>query len=158
MKAERNLLSLLRGEPELQINEMNERCIICDGQIKYKFNAKDLNQKTTQDTFYYYECIDCHTQQLKNVPPNLGDYYGDYAAHELPSSIEDYQTKARNQQWRVDILKKFKKSGRLLEIGPSIGAFAYASQMNGFEVDVIEFNNLCCTYMSKNTQIKAINS
>ena len=48
--------------------------------------------------------------------------------------------------------------GKLLEIGPSIGVFAYQAKQAGFEVDTIEMSPECCEYLSKKIGINAVNS
>jgi len=71
---------------------------------------------------------------------------------------EEYYQKSIAQQWRVEVIKKYKREGNLLEIGASIVAFAHASQMNGFHVDVIEFSAECCEYIRNNAKINVYNS
>lgn len=38
-------------------------------------------------TFNYVECADCGLTQIEQVPPNIGDYYGDYRVHGGDSAL-----------------------------------------------------------------------
>ncbi len=54
---------------------------------------------------------------------------------------------ARWQQWKLDLVRKFKSGGKLLEIGPAYGLFAFLAKDAGFDVSVIEMDADCCRFL-----------
>lgn len=52
-------------------------CRICgSNKIALVINVKEM-MIPTREEFTYFECADCHCLQIKTIPDNLGDYYGD---------------------------------------------------------------------------------
>jgi 2-polyprenyl-3-methyl-5-hydroxy-6-metoxy-1,4-benzoquinol methylase len=48
---------------------------------------------------------------------------------------------------KIETILRFATSGRLLEIGPAFGVFAWQAKQAGFEVNVIEMDKNCCDYL-----------
>ncbi len=138
---------------------MEPKCPQCSAAAAHYLNAKDLNQKITDSVFYYYRCINCKLIFLDPIPTNLSDYYqGEYPPYSIPGSLEDLDLLERRSHWRVEFVKQYKDKGKMLEIGPSYGAFAYGAWKAGFQVDAIEMDEECCRFMNSMTEVNAINT
>jgi 2-polyprenyl-3-methyl-5-hydroxy-6-metoxy-1,4-benzoquinol methylase len=80
-----------------------------------------------------------------------------YPAYQIPSS-HDLEIKAGQERYKVETVQNVVTKGRLLEIGPSYGAFAYLAKKAGFEVEAIEMDARCCAYLTDVVGVRAINS
>ena len=130
-------------------------CSLCQVEAIFLFDAKGLNRKISDETFSYYQCPKCQLVFLPQVPENLGDYYSEY--YQFPTVEKIAQTAAR-ERFKIKMVQQFKTTGKLLEIGPSIGVFCYQAKQAGFEVDAIEMSTDCCEFLSKEIGINAVNS
>ena len=126
----------------------------CEGNETDRFRVTDLNRRIDTREFYYLHCEKCGLFRLKNVPDNLGDYYpDDYYA--LPTA-EQLAVIASSNSFKIDTIKRFKTEGKLLEIGPAYGVFAFQAKQAGFQVDVIEMDALCCEHLNHVVGVNAI--
>jgi len=131
-------------------------CPKCKVAANFLFHTKDLNRKVTDKTFTYWQCPDCGLIFLPDIPEDLGRYYKeDY--YQIPP-LEKLSRNAQKLQYQVDMVRKFVTHGRLLEIGPAFGTFAYQAKKAGFEIDVIEMSASCCDYLSRVVGINAVQS
>ena len=126
---------------------MSTNCTLCNEKTDLLFKTKDWNRKVSSETFTYWRCRSCELIFLSNIPDNLGDYYGE-EYYRVPS-IEKLKKVARAESYQLDMIQKFIKTGRLLEVGPGFGVFAHQAKQAGFEVDVIEMESRCCEYLSR---------
>ena len=55
-------------------------------------------------------------------------------------------------------MRKFVPEGRLLEIGPSTGAFLYLAKEAGFTVEAIEMDPECCAFLERELGVRTVNS
>ena len=135
----------------------NVICINCKNSAPLFFEAKDVNRRISKEVFSYYRCQTCDLIFLKPVPKNLGDFYAkDY--YEIPGSIKEHETRAKKlQQWKIDLVNRFSKKGKLLEIGPAYGLFAYLAKQSGFDVTAIEMDARCCDYLRDVIGINVVN-
>jgi SAM-dependent methyltransferase len=107
--------------------------------------------------FRYYHCSSCRVIFLSPVPPDLGRYYPpDY--HAIPASLTQLQVAAGAERYKLDLVRRFHTAGRLLEVGPSAGAFAYLAKNAGFEVDTIEIDPASCRFLRETVGVRAIES
>jgi len=137
---------------------MTALCPICKIESPHYFSARDFNQKISSDTFHYYRCSSCGLVFLFPVPDNLVAYYiPTYPAYQMPSS-QQLETNAAQEYYKLESVQKFITKGRLLEIGPSYGAFAFLAKKAGFEVEAIEMDTRCCQYLTEVVGIKAVNA
>ncbi len=132
-------------------------CPYCNKNAPVQFHTKDINRKVSKDKFAYHCCKTCALIFLFPIPENLGKYYPD-GYYQIPSSLEDLAASATPEQYKVDIIRRFTTKGRLLEIGPSTGAFAYLAKKVGFEVEAIEMDPRCCSFLRDTLQIPTIES
>jgi 2-polyprenyl-3-methyl-5-hydroxy-6-metoxy-1,4-benzoquinol methylase len=92
---------------------------------------------------------------LHPVPEDLSAYYaGGY--HVIPRSLDELRPTAEADRYKLDMVLRFTSKGRLLEIGPGIGAFAYLAKEAGFEVHGVEIDDECCRFLNDVVGIQAI--
>ena len=120
-------------------------CPLCNGSAGVLFTAGDENHRISEDTFTYLKCAQCACVFLKDAPADLGRYYqADY--YEIPS-LERLQQVADKDRNKIELVRQFAPRGRLLEVGPAFGVFAWQAKQAGFTVDVIEMDTRCCQYL-----------
>jgi len=83
-------------------------------------------------------------------------YPEDYYA--IPQTVDDLGIEAHTQRPSIEMIRRFVRTGRLLEIGPAYGAFAHAAKLAGFEVDAIEMDRRCCRFLEEQVGVKAYHS
>ena len=132
------------------------QCPVCKKDSSILFKTKDFNRKISAESFTYFRCSNCRLVFLPEIPENLGDYYNDF--YKFPTLEETIQI-AAGERFKIEMVLPFaKERGKLLEIGPSIGVFAYQAKQAGFEVDTIEMSPECCQYLSQEIGVNAVNS
>jgi 2-polyprenyl-3-methyl-5-hydroxy-6-metoxy-1,4-benzoquinol methylase len=121
------------------------RCNQCGNAATLAFVAKDLNRRLTDEQFPYYRCSNCGLVFLHPVPANLGRYYpSNY--HDIPRSLDELLQRRRGESYKLEALARV-SGKRLLEIGPSFGAFAALARQAGFDVQTIEMDEQCCRFI-----------
>lgn len=136
--------------------DLSSTCGACGQQMRHFFTARDYNRSITQEEFHYARCPDCGFISLANVPENMGQYYST-GYHMLPASEAAIEHGAEHERYKIELVLRFIKSGALLEIGPSWGAFCLLAKRAGFEVEAIEMDRICCDFINSKLGIKAIN-
>ena len=99
--------------------------------------TRDYHRGVSHELFRYLRCPRCALVSLANVPGDLGRYYAS-GYHTLPGSLEDVEQGAKHERYKIDLVLRYAPNGRLLEIGPSWGAFCLLAKRAGFEVEAIE--------------------
>jgi SAM-dependent methyltransferase len=122
-------------------------CPKCRTESSLAYSAADYNKKMSDVVFDYYRCPRDGIIFVDPVPDNLGHYYPeDYYA--VPTTQEELARQAEDLQWwKLDTLLSVKKSGRMLEIGPAYGLFAFLAKRAGFAVTGIEMDARCCDFL-----------
>lgn len=120
-------------------------CPLCDGRTRALFTATDENHRVSQMPYAYLKCVVCQGIFLDNLPSDLGRYYQrEYYA--IPT-LEQLQKVADKDRNKINTVRRFVSGGRLLEVGPAFGVFAWQAKQAGFVVDVIEMDTRCCEYL-----------
>lgn len=119
------------------------------------FRTRDYNRAVSDEVFDYAKCTRCGLISLDNVPQNLGPYYLS-GYHLLPQTDAAIEAGVVHEQYKIDLVRQFVASGRLLEIGPSWGAFCLLAKRAGFSVEAIEMDPTCCEFLSSRIGIRAI--
>lgn len=137
---------------------MTNVCKQCSGQSTLFMKASDYNKKMSNEIFEYYKCQSCGYIFLDPIPDDIGRFYPtDYYA--IPKTTDELATTAKHlQQWKIDTVLQFAQKGRLLEIGPAYGLFAYLAKQAGFSVTGIEMDHKCCEFLRKTVGIDVIES
>jgi SAM-dependent methyltransferase len=68
------------------------------------------------------------------------------------------QESSEQDRYKIEIVQRYLTNGRLLEIGPSYGGFAYLAKRAGFDVAAIELDAKCCAYLSSMVGVNVIHS
>ncbi len=131
------------------------KCPYCQANAKRIISGKDYNRKVSDEIFHLYECQKCGLRFVGNPPDNLGDYYtedyhGDIDLETIANAPYDVP--------KIDFLLNFRKSGTLMEIGPSMGLFCYQAQKVGFDVSAIEMDEKCVDFLNNKMKIRAVKS
>ncbi len=132
-------------------------CPHCQKASPLYFISKDYNKRTTDEKFSHYRCTACELMFISPVPENLGAYYPE-SYHSLPSSLVALEEASDQDRYKIEIVQKYLTNGRLLEIGPSYGGFAYLAKGAGFDVNAIELDVKCCEYLRSMVGIDMIHS
>lgn len=136
---------------------MTANCPLCGTRSPLYFHARDMNRRLSPDVFRYHRCPACRTIFLAPVPANLGDYYpSEY--YTMPASLEHLAAGAAGEHSKIEVIERFVRKGRLLEIGPAVGYFAYLARQKGFEVEAIEMDERCCRFLNEVAGVRAINT
>lgn len=131
-------------------------CPSCGAAGRLFLRVGDLNHHVSDARFDYGRCPVCRTVFLWPVPADLGGFYpADY--YTVPTSTAGFAAVASAEAYKLEIVGRFRASGRLLEIGPATGAFAYLAKQHGFEVDAIEMDAACCVFL-ESLGIRAVRS
>jgi 2-polyprenyl-3-methyl-5-hydroxy-6-metoxy-1,4-benzoquinol methylase len=121
-------------------------CPYCGGPSTDYLAAPDINRKVSQTVFHLRKCGGCGLIFLADPPDDLGPYYtSDY--HYIPQNRAALEPHLPPQRFKIDLLSRYCQSGRLLEIGPSIGQFCALAQRAGFAVSAIEMDPACVRFL-----------
>jgi SAM-dependent methyltransferase len=121
------------------------------------YTTKDWNRGLSEVTFTYYRCSTCTLTFLTPIPEDLGRYYPP-AYYAMPASLRELATVAEAERYKIDLVQSVVRSGRLLEIGPATGTFAYLAKQAGFEVETIEMDAACCEFLERVVGVRAVKS
>lgn len=132
-------------------------CGACKNRMEPFFRARDYNRGVSQRDFFYSRCTGCGLISLINVPDDLEKYYAP-GYYLLPASEREIEQSLLHEQYKIELVQRFAKTGRLLEIGPSWGAFCLLAKRAGFSVEAIEMDRECCGFLNSRLGIRAIHS
>ena len=135
---------------------MIKNCKACGNTAEFFVTSFDYNKKISDEPFQYYKCNHCGYIFLDPIPDNIGRFYPtEYYA--IPATaVELADTAKRLQQWKIDTVLQFAQNGRLLEIGPAYGLFAYLAKQAGFKVTGIEMDHECCEFLRSTVGIDVV--
>ena len=131
-------------------------CPICRSSAAPQLEARDENRRCSTLVFEYSRCNACGSIFLTNPPADLGLYY-EAGYYQIPS-VSKLQANNRKDRTKIDIVNRFAPGPRLLEIGPAFGVFAFAAMQSGYDVDVIERDERCCTFLRDDLGVRVIQS
>ena len=132
-------------------------CPFCGGETGVRFAAFDVNRRVSDRLFHVRACARCGLMFVADLPDDLACYYtGDY--HAQPASAADLAPLLAGHRYKLDLLRRFRNGGELLEIGPSSGAFCLLAKEAGFSVSAIEMDASCCRFLGDVLGVRAVNS
>lgn len=135
---------------------VNATCQNCGSAQSLLYKASDENRRLSKEIFHWVRCGNCGLISLADPPADLGRYY-DGGYYEIPDEERLDQLAARENS-KMAAIMPYAKSGRLLEIGPAIGAFSRRASRAGFKVTVIERDARCCEHLRVGGGIDVINA
>lgn len=117
---------------------------------------KNFNLVLTEGEFKIVRCLNCSLTYLQNIPDEK-NIYEEY--YEIEYSANDYSGNSKmnnlrevffiNEQ-RLRFLKKFKSSGKLLDIGCGTGLFLKTASDNGYNVSGIDVSKKALEFAKYN--------
>jgi 2-polyprenyl-3-methyl-5-hydroxy-6-metoxy-1,4-benzoquinol methylase len=132
-------------------------CPLCGGATSAYLRAVDLNHRITAEPFEYRRCAWCGTISLANVPADLARYYpSEYYA--FPPDRAALAAAVGGERYKIELVRRYVPGGRLLEIGPGTGGFAYLAHEAGFDVDVLEMDARSAAYLAVVVGVRAIHA
>ena len=120
-------------------------------------DTRDYNRGVSQQEFHYCRCPNCGLVSLANVPDDLGRYYSS-GYYLLPTSDRVIERSLLHERYKIELVQRYARTGRLLEIGPSWGAFCLLAKRAGFMVEAIEMDRDCCDFLTSRLGIRAIHT
>ncbi len=136
--------------------EVAAPCRRCGEPSRRAHVATDRNRAMSGDRFTYQRCIACGVVWLLEVPEDVASYYPT-GYHDLPTAAE-LPRDAQAESFRLGLITDRVEPGRMVEIGPSNGVFAFAAQKRGFEVTGLEMDPGCCQHLVDVVGASAINT
>jgi 2-polyprenyl-3-methyl-5-hydroxy-6-metoxy-1,4-benzoquinol methylase len=136
---------------------MKKLCSYCNTESELYFRSRDYNRRVTRERFDHYRCLKCGLIFIFPIPENLGEYYPQ-TYYSVPESVEILEAGAAHERYKIKIIQRYVKQGRLLEIGPSLGCFTYLAKNSGFEAEAIEMDARCSKFLNEVAGIPTINS
>lgn len=129
-------------------------CPLCAEDSCSYFRIGDVNRNTTTETFDYRRCPSCGLIFQFPVPRDMGNYYReDY--YPVPATLGDLAAAAEGERFKMEFLNRYVSGGRLLEIGPANGNFAFLAKQAGFDVETIEMDERCCRFIRETIGVAA---
>ena len=132
-------------------------CPSCGQDSPLYFRSKDYNRLVTREIFNHYRCTQCRLIFISPLPLNLSDYYPE-TYHFAPDAQNHSDGNFSAERFKIEIVQRFIRKGKLLEIGPSYGSFTQLAKKAGFEVEAIEMDAQCCRYLNETIGVRAFNS
>ncbi len=121
---------------------MSVTCPYCNAPADFLLYAQDENRRSTAETFVYYRCLGCGLIFVHPLPADLSAYYvGDY--HAQPATESERAWHGRLEAIKLAYVQRYARGKRLLEIGPSYGAFLRLAKQAGFAPEAIELDAEC---------------
>lgn len=136
---------------------MKKNCSYCSTEAELYFRSRDYNRKITREIFNHFRCPVCSLIFISPIPENLGDYYPQ-SYYFVPASTDALVAGAAGERYKIEIIQHYVKHGRLLEIGPSLGCFAYLAKNSGFTAEAIEMDADCSKFLNEVAGIPTVNS
>lgn len=136
---------------------MKEICSYCHTESPFYFQSKDYNRNITRLIFDHYRCPKCNLIFISPIPENLGDYYPQ-EYYFIPETVDFLEANSAHEKYKIEIIQRFVKQGRLLEIGPSLGSFTYLAKQSGFKAEAIEMDARCSKFLNEVAGIHTVNS
>lgn len=129
-------------------------CPYCSGETSELIAAPDVNRRVSDTVFHLRHCQKCGLNFLADPPADLSAYYtSDY--HHVPKDRAELEQYLPMQRFRIELLRQFCSSGKLMEIGPSMGQFCASAKDAGFTVHAIEMDAACVSFLREKLDITA---
>lgn len=105
---------------------MNKICSYCHTESDLYFRSRDYNRKITAVVFDHYRCPKCGLIFILPIPQNLGDNYPQKHYY-ISKSVNFIDANSAHKKYMIEIVQRYVKQGRLLEIGPPVAGITRVS-------------------------------
>jgi 2-polyprenyl-3-methyl-5-hydroxy-6-metoxy-1,4-benzoquinol methylase len=146
----------LRAQSRYQMPD----CPNCKVKCSKFLSTRDYNRHVSGEKFDYFRCPRCHFLFLNPIPMNLTKYYPDDYYGPVPQSAEAILSAARIiEGYKLELIQKYcPKAKSILEVGPSMGGFAFLCKESGYSIHTIEMSEICARFLSEVGQIPTIHT
>ena len=132
-------------------------CRFCGGATHVFLSSPDINRGISTTKYDLRACERCGVLFVANPPQDLGRYYPS-SYHPPLTSVGHLVDPHGLHQYRLDLVRRFKQRGTLLEIGPSAGIFCNLAKKAGFDVSAIEMDAACVRFLNEQIGVRAVHS
>lgn len=130
-------------------------CPNCKADASATFSTPDRNRRLSRATFCYYGCPSCGLIFLATAPDGIEEFYPPAYYGKAPSLEVFADAAVGAEGYKLELVRRFVDRGRLMDVGPALGGFAYLAKQAGFAVEAIEMDAACCAYLSDTLGIRA---
>lgn len=133
-------------------------CRSCNAPAPFLLSTRDFNRRISAQSFSYYRCGACGLVFLHPIPSDLSRYYEEQY-HSIPDSLQALeQSAAAHEAYKIELLQSLKPCGRVIEIGPGTGGFAWLAKRAGFDVTAIEISARACAFISRTVGVRVVHT
>lgn len=106
----------------------------------------DYSDQNQDKTFAYVKCVKCHHVYASPRVIDMYKYYIDKVDHKY---IQNSSFRRLTYSKVVNIISKFKKKGKILEIGSGMGDFIYSAEKKGYNCTGLELSIYASKFSKK---------
>lgn len=114
----------------------------------------NVSFRILKNGYHIYRCDDCnlmfvHPQPSPDELLRIYDnsYFSRGNKYLRMDETESQSRNLDNDKQKINIIKKYKENGMLLDVGCAMGEFLYLARQEGFDVAGVEVSTLCTDYV-----------
>ena len=142
--------------PKESTVEVEDKLVPCDfcgnNDFTFLYNSHDYLSFSPL-TFKVMRCNRCDLVSLNPRPENIADYYGKYRKGYSKKDIFEFLVPNRIMK-----IKKYKKGGRILDVGCGQGGFLNTMLKDGWEIYGVELSKDACDFARETYGLNEINN
>jgi len=133
----------------------NNFCLFCKAENIKLITSKDYNRATNKLNFNFCYCYNCKSISNLSKLNDLSIYYKNDLS---PFDISDdrYNRITKKNKYYLNLIKKFIKTGKVLELGPGFGYLSKLLVDEKSLLTIIEQDSELCYFYRKKLKIKDI--
>lgn len=132
-------------------------CPYCRSVAKFYLRGGDVNRQVTQEQWNLFQCTRCGLFFNPEPPTNLSAFYtNDY--HPAINASGELRDPLNLYEYRAKLVKRYKESGSLMDVGASSGIFAGHAKRLGFDVSAIEMDPASVKILNDHVGVRGIQS
>ncbi|HUI63792.1 MAG TPA: class I SAM-dependent methyltransferase [Bacteroidota bacterium] len=135
-------------------------CGICGGiDLTFLYSARDINFGTTAEEFSVMECPACGVVQTVPRPPedSLAKYYPASYYPQTETEAREYERIiGRFQREKVKLMRRYRQTGMVLDVGCGAGYFVREASMAGYSAEGVEFSHQAVEFAKAHCKVHAV--